>query len=159
MPKRSWPAEWFFVSHEKLYWMESGSEFRSRGSDYFNGFGLRAVGFRGWKPRSDLPDTEYFRFKEASSMAQHSSKLLLSHASTVVLGFGPRLDTWPMFVRSETIYVLENEAFSSTREGLFSLSRRHICCTVIQCECIRTHSVQVRAFILHGHRTHFVTSL
>jgi hypothetical protein len=69
-----------------------------------------------------------------------SSKLLLTPASTVVLGFGPRRDPWPIFyIFFKTVFAFEMGSPLQRGERLVFLSRRHICCTVISHECTRTH--------------------
>jgi hypothetical protein len=62
---------------------------------------------------------------------QQGSKLLLALASTVLHGFGPR----------DQVCVWKWGLLFDERGCLVFLSMRHICCTVIQHESARTHTV------------------
>jgi hypothetical protein len=75
-------------------------------------------------------------------------KLLLAVASTVVPGFAPRRDSRKNFCSSQDrLYICKFQPTFGRDEGSVFLSRRHICCTVIQHECTRTHAASGKGYL------------
>jgi hypothetical protein len=83
---------------------------------------------------------KYFHIYVATSNIQ-SSKLLLALASKIVLRFESHRDPWPNLCSlQDRLCVWKWDLLLDERRGCFFLIRHHICCSVIQHECARTHT-------------------